>query len=73
MTDTEVLLWAFKHVYHADLMNAAMHCAEVRYSPITFRLAEALHRHWGELTPSQMSFVLPVLADKGAYEEDPGR
>src|SRR5262245_20366830 len=37
-----VLYQAFLKMYHEDRANAAMHCAEVRYSPLTFRLAEAM-------------------------------
>jgi hypothetical protein len=60
--------WAFVKLFHDDQANAAMHCANVRYSPITFRLAEALNDHM-----PQDPFVQQVLADKGVYEEDTGR
>jgi hypothetical protein len=61
-------LWALRHLATADQSNAAMHCAEVRFSPITFRLAEALHE-LGYESPD----VLMVMSHKGKYEEDPGR
>lgn len=60
--------WALAHFVNADRSNAAMHCAPVRYSPITFRLAEALD-DIGAKTPD----IEAVLADRGAYEEDAGR
>jgi len=45
-----------------------MHCASVRYSPITFRLAEFC---WN--TGCKAAEVRGVLLDLGDYEEDPGR
>ena len=68
----ETLWHAFKLVYHQDHANAAMHCAPVRYSPITFRLAEQIN----DITPVNedvWSEVYSVLLDMGAYEEDRGR
>ena len=68
----DALYQAFLHVYHADKSNAAMHCAPVRYSPITFRLAEQID----QLQPTSNE-VLPdvywVMKDRGEYEEDAGR
>jgi hypothetical protein len=68
----DVLYQAFLVMYHQDHANAAMHCASVRYSPLTFRLAEQVD----QLTPSSVS-VLPdvygVMLDRGLYPEDPGR
>lgn len=70
---------SFLHFYHLDHSNAAVHMAPVRYSPITFRLAEALadnslgiyvqvvNEGWSEKEISQ------VMADKGRYVEDRGR
>lgn len=60
--------WALVKVSHEDRSNAAMHCNTVRYSPLTFRLAEAL----SEYLPND-PHVQSVLADKGSYAEDPGR
>ena len=68
----EDVLWhAFRQNYHLDHSNAAIHCAEVRYSPITFRIAEhllAIAPHRG-----QNRELRDVLGDVGAYVEDPGR
>jgi hypothetical protein len=69
MTTEEALEWAFQQNYHADKMNAAIHCSTVRYSPLTFRLAE-------QLGPQQCNLVeglALVLHDLGAYAEDRGR
>ena len=64
------LLWeCFRHFYTLDHSNAAIHCAPVRYSPITFRLAEAL----AESSYKVNTWVIDVMTDKGLYEEDPGR
>lgn len=38
----QALYQALRHHAHQDEANAALHCAPVRFSPITFRLAEAL-------------------------------
>ena len=69
---------AFTHVYHQDHANAAMHCAQVRYSPITFRLAEAIHAvayddAYHTLPASTQQALSAVLSDRGTYEEDRGR
>ena len=70
---------SFLHFYHLDHSNAAIHMAPVRYSPITFRLAEALadntygvyitvvNEGWSERELHQ------VMTDLDKYEEDKGR
>lgn len=68
MTLEEAASWALKHFYHADRANAVMHCAPVRFSPITFRLATAL----APVDPTD-EVVREVMADYGKYAEDPGR
>lgn len=72
LTEHDLLLWCFTQNYHLDKSNAAIHCAPVRFSPITFRLATALTAHWpeGEDITSEMSEVLGHI---GAYAEDRGR
>ena len=67
-----VLYQAFMKCYHEDLSNAAMHCAPVRYSPLTFRLAEQIHER-RPVNNVIMPNVYAVILDKGSYEEDPGR
>jgi hypothetical protein len=79
MNIPETLLWSFRQNYHADKMNAAIHTAPVRFSPITFRLAETL----GDIIDADgmtdgdlgkdYGPVHEVLRDKGAYAEDVGR
>lgn len=59
---------AFLHMYHMDTANACMHVADVRFSPITFRLAEAL-----EGLVNDSGEIEEVLAHRGQYAEDPGR
>jgi hypothetical protein len=63
---------AFLHFYHLDKSNAAFHCANVRFSPVTFRLAEHLRdaHHMEALTSDELAHVLMELH---TYEEDRGR
>ena len=63
-----LLLCCFQHFYHNDHANAAIHLADVRFSPITFRLAEAL-----DGTVWETSDVYEVIMAKGKYELDHGR
>jgi hypothetical protein len=69
----EAMAWAVEHFKLMDQANACMHCAPVRYSPVTMRLAkgyEALAQSTGnDLTEA----VMGVLGHEGAYELDPGR
>ena len=66
------LLFALTHFEAMDRANAAIHCSDVRYSPITFRLAEAYDAYalnvgdWPEV-------VARVMHHNGAYAEDAGR
>ena len=70
----ETLLYqCFRHFYHLDQSNAAVHMAPVRYSPITFRLAEAIQDLVTEVSNDIYPDVYGVLLDLGAYEEDKGR
>lgn len=67
-----LLVHCFRQNFHLDHSNAAIHCAEVRYSPITFRLAEAI-QGMTEVDNVRYSDVYTVLLDKDLYEEDKGR
>jgi hypothetical protein len=60
---------SFLYFYHQDNANATMHVAPTRYSPITFRLAEAL----AGLVDEDCGEIEEVLAHRGQYAEDPGR
>jgi hypothetical protein len=78
MTEVQLLFECFKHFAHLDHSNAAVHCSPVRYSPITFRLMEALEGH--QLRPAdpvedQVSAMLwhDVKQHSGKYREDVGR
>lgn len=66
----DAVLWAFEYMFHMDKANACMHCAPVKFSPLTFRLAHSLMDDWsGDMTPE----LQEVLDDIGKYELDPGR
>lgn len=62
---------ALRHFVHLDESNAAIHCGEVRYSPITFRLAEYLDAL--DLADPDDPYMRRVLAHVGQYAEDTGR
>jgi hypothetical protein len=66
----EAALWAFEFFYHQDCANAQMHCAPVRFSPITFRLAQGLTSVGYRDTHLA---VAEVMDDLGEYAEDEGR
>jgi hypothetical protein len=68
----EVLMWCFQQNYHLDKSNACVHCAPVRFSPLTFRLYEALTALWPtdeDITQE----MYEVGVHQGMYEEDKGR
>ena len=68
--DINALEWACEHFILIDRANAAMHCAAVRYSPITFRLCALL----SQLENGSVSEnVSEVMADFGSYAWDFGR
>jgi hypothetical protein len=62
---THTALLYFKHM---DQANAKIHVGEVRYSPLTFRLAEAL-----SATGWRSDAIVEVMSHRGQYVEDPGR
>jgi hypothetical protein len=72
MTEQDAIHWAFLGYYHQDKANACMHCAPVRFSPITFRLAEVLssYPHKYENKTQELA---EVNSHRGRYAEDPGR
>lgn len=69
MNTPSVLFQCLRHFAHLDESNAAIHCAPVRYSPITFRLAEVLLLEYNDQDP----LVNKVIDHHGEYEEDKGR
>ena len=74
MTIDQVLWECFRNFASLDEANAAMHCSPVRYSPITFRVAEQLDplpHDW--LAPHNAKWLDRVLRDRGRYPEDVGR
>jgi len=73
MSTNDVLWFAFLKMYHEDHANAAMHCATVRYSPLTFRLAEALDALEVQHSNEVLIELHTVLLDLHTYAEDHGR
>lgn len=72
----DVLYQCLRHFVHLDESNAAIHCAPVRYSPITFRLAEELDAQShtrGEWPTEDDGAISRVLSHIGQYDEDAGR
>ena len=68
----EAALWSFQYFEAMDQANAKIHCAPVKYSPITFRLARALRAVW-PLDQDVTEEMARVLHHVGQYEEDTGR
>ena len=68
MNPKEALEWAVMHFYHIDEANAAMHCNMVKYSPITFAMAQALQQLGGSTY-----YMNKILSHVGQYELDSGR
>jgi hypothetical protein len=75
-----LLLHCLRHFVHLDHSNAAVHTARVRYSPITFRLAQEIERRvingrTDDLLADEVDerILFQVLAHVGTYEEDKGR
>lgn len=60
---------SLRYFKHRDEMNAALHCGQVRYSPVTFMIARAL-RYSPHATDAEVG---DVLKHDGAYELDGGR
>ena len=69
---SDVLLWAFEQNYHADKMNASIHCAPVKFSPLTFRLCDVLFEGWPD-DDDITGEMHEVRSHQGLYELDPGR
>jgi hypothetical protein len=69
---SDVLLWAFLQNYHLDKSNAAVHCAPVKFSPLTFRLYHEMSERWpaDEDIPAEMA---EVRFHVNTYDLDPGR
>lgn len=68
--------WAFMHFYYMDHANACMHLAEVRFSPITFDLAQRLdieNNLVADLPSGLLSALEEVDNHRGLYLVDPGR
>lgn len=70
--EREVLGWCLTHFANLDRANAAIHCGLVRYSPITFRLAEVLNGGFDH-APGVRELLDDVVEHAGKYAEDKGR
>lgn len=71
-----VLAHVLRHFAYTDRANAAIHSAEVRYSPITFDVARLIHAHYNpSILPDveDVQLLFDVLGHDGRYELDPGR
>lgn len=70
--DDSARLWAFLYFYHMDKANSAIHCAPVKFSPITFRMYHNLNETWpkDEDITQEMAHVRVHV---GTYPEDQGR
>jgi hypothetical protein len=63
------LMYNFLYFYHMDNANACIHMQPVKYSPITFMLAEKCIKE----DVHTMGYALEVKMHKGKYEMDTGR
>jgi len=72
MIERDAVQWAFEHFYHMDCANAKVHCAPVKFSPITFNMYHLLMMWWpdGEDITQEMAHV---MTDVDKYELDAGR
>jgi hypothetical protein len=68
----DALLWSFQHFFHMDKANACMHCAPVRFSPVTFRCLDDLLAHWPD-DEDVTQEMAEVKYHHGKYELDSGR
>jgi hypothetical protein len=66
------LMWAFLYFYHMDKANACVHCAPVKFSPITFRF---FHFLLADIPDDQdiTQEMAEVKSHLNQYELDPGR
>lgn len=70
----ETLFWCLNHFANLDKANAAIHTSKVRFSPITFRLAEHLNVAHAQVDVTVVDpLLLEVLEDLEQYAEDRGR
>jgi hypothetical protein len=72
MPNNDIALWCFDHFFHMDKANACMHCAPVKFSPITFRCYQALIEQW-PVDEDITQELAEVGNHFGKYELDAGR
>jgi hypothetical protein len=68
----DVLLWCFQQNYHLDKSNACVHCAPVKFSPITFKLYTALIEQW-PIEEDITQEMAEIASHLEMYELDHGR
>ena len=68
----EALLWCFQQNYHLDKSNACVHCAPVKFSPITFKLYTALIELW-PIEEDITQEMAEIASHLEMYELDHGR
>jgi hypothetical protein len=68
-----VLGWCLRYFANMDRANAAVHTGMVRYSPITFRLAEVLNATGMDHDADVQEVLDDVTDHSGMYTEDKGR
>lgn len=68
----DILMWCFVQNYHLDKSNASIHCAPVRFSPITVRILTGLEAFWPE-DQDITAEMAEVRSHIGQYELDAGR
>ena len=71
-TTIDVLMWCFQQNYYLDKSNAAVHCAPVKFSPITFRIAMVLFELW-DPHEEWTGGMHEVKGHMGQYDWDYGR
>lgn len=70
--DNDVVLWCFEYFYHLDCSNSKIHCAPVKFSPITFRLCLYLLSNWDDDQDITQEMAI-VQEHVGNYDLDLGR
>jgi hypothetical protein len=72
MGEDEETLWSFLYFYHMDKANACIHCSPVRFSPLTFRLCDAVMSDWPK-DDDIPEAIAEVRSHRQTYELDTGR
>jgi hypothetical protein len=68
----DLIQWAFLQNFYLDKSNACVHCAPVKFSPLTFRLFQGLSAVWPR-EDDITSEMAEVRSHLNKYELDGGR